>query len=133
MSLSSENQSLNEHSAPSITLTKAAKAQVCRSLEAGNNLNTKLRIYIIGGGCSGFQYGFKLDNNENADDIIIELPSESEKYPIIKVIIDALSFQYLSGSEIDYVLNLQGARYVVKNPNAETTCGCGSSFSLKEE
>lgn len=117
---------------PNISLTESAKKQVSRLLEQEGNQNAGLRVYIIGGGCSGFQYGFKLDHTENSDDIVIEQTTGSETLPTFKVIIDALSFQYLSGSEIDYVLNLQGARYLVTNPNAETTCGCGSSFSLKE-
>ncbi len=121
------------HQHSSVTLTPSAEAQVCRLLEQDDNQNAKLRIYIVGGGCSGFQYGFKLDANVNADDIIIEQSIDSKTEPTLKIIIDALSFQYLVGSEIDYVVNLQGARYVVRNPNAETTCGCGSSFSLKEE
>ena len=90
-----------------------------------NILDMKLRIYIIGGGCSGFQYGFKLDNEMNEDDMLIVQNG-------ISIVVDALSAQYLIGAKIDYIENLQGARFMVSNPNAETTCGCGSSFSLKE-
>lgn len=137
------------HSQPEIQLSPAAKAQVLKLLKQTGKENAKLRVYIIGGGCSGFQYGFKLDELVNADDTLIEIDASSMQdqntedtqtgdgkthlNSIIQVVIDALSFQYLMGSEIDYVVNLQGARYAVKNPNAETTCGCGSSFSLKEE
>jgi iron-sulfur cluster insertion protein len=129
------NSSVSSQSSqhPNVTLTPAAQKQVVHLLEKNGNQAAHLRVYIIGGGCSGFQYGFKLDTELNSDDIILEQKTESITLPLIKIVIDALSFQYLIGSEIDYVLNLQGARYVVRNPNAETTCGCGSSFSLKEE
>lgn len=159
--LEQNQQALGQHAEqepkPTVTLTKSAEKQVCRLLQQNGNGNAKLRIYIIGGGCSGFQYGFKLDQHENSDDIILEQSLEVDSQisaavikenidtsnnsnnttndsniKSIKIIIDALSFQYLVGSEIDYVVNLQGARYVVRNPNAETTCGCGSSFSLKD-
>jgi len=83
----------------------------------------KLRVFVRGGGCSGFQYGFQFDHAQNEDDFAVENRG-------VTLLVDALSFQYLMGSEIDYRDDLQGARFVVKNPNASTTCGCGSSFAV---
>jgi len=82
-----------------------------------------LRVYIQGGGCSGFQYGFALENEENQDDLVVETEG-------VKLLVDPMSFQYLMGAEIDYLEDLQGARFVINNPNATTTCGCGSSFGI---
>jgi len=105
-----------------ITFTEAALARIQYLMANKENQNLKLRICIEGGGCSGFQYNFDLDDQSNADDILIN-----------KVIVtDPMSNQFLLGARLDYIENLQGARFVVINPNAETTCGCGSSFSLKE-
>jgi len=114
------------HTLEPLSFSEAAVAQVKNLITADGNENLKLRIYIVGGGCSGFQYGFGFDEKMNEDDIIIEKDS-------VKIVVDALSVQYLMGAEVDYTENLQGAQFVVRNPNAETTCGCGSSFSLKEE
>ena len=85
--------------------------------------DTSLRVYIEGGGCSGFQYGFQLETEQHDDDIVIEEAG-------IKMLVDSLSIQYLMGAEVDYLDDLMGARFLVKNPNASTTCGCGSSFSI---
>ena len=82
-----------------------------------------LRVYIQGGGCSGFQYGFALEDQENQDDMVVETEG-------VKLLVDPMSFQYLMGSEIDYLEDLQGARFVINNPNATTTCGCGASFGI---
>jgi iron-sulfur cluster insertion protein len=82
-----------------------------------------LRVYIQGGGCSGFQYGFALEDQENQDDMVVETHG-------VKLLVDPMSFQYLMGSEIDYLEDLQGARFVINNPNATTTCGCGASFGI---
>ncbi len=109
-----------------ITLTDSAISKVKNLISVNGNQNLKLRIYIVGGGCSGFQYGFTLDEKINEDDIVISKDS-------ITMLVDALSSQYLIDAEVDYIENLQGARFIVHNPNAETTCGCGSSFSIKEE
>lgn len=105
-----------------IILTDNAKHKIKELLKSEND-NMKLRVYITGGGCSGFEYGFTLDDNENTDYIIFE----KESAPTI---IDPLSLQYLFDSTIDFVENLEGSRFVIKNPNATTTCGCGSSFSI---
>ena len=83
----------------------------------------KLRVYIMGGGCSGFSYGFKLDEKQLDGDYDIEKNG-------VTVLVDPMSYQYLEGITIDYLEDLQGARFIVSNPNAKTTCGCGSSFSI---
>jgi iron-sulfur cluster insertion protein len=89
--------------------------------EEGNN-DLKLRVYVSGGGCSGFKYGFTFDEEINEDDTCIEKSG-------VTVLIDSMSIQYLSGAEIDYKEDVNGAQFVIRNPNATTTCGCGSSFS----
>jgi iron-sulfur cluster insertion protein len=109
-----------------ILLTASAIAKVQKLITEEGNPNLKLRIYIVGGGCSGFQYGFKFDENLNEDDIVIPAGP-------ITAVVDALSVQYLMGAQVDYLEGLQGSRFAVSNPNAETTCGCGSSFALKED
>ena len=106
-----------------IEFTENAAAKVSRlKVEEGND-NLKLRVYITGGGCSGFQYGFTFDEEVNDDDTRIEKDG-------VTVLIDAMSIQYLAGSEIDYKEDLTGSQFVIRNPNAATTCGCGSSFSI---
>lgn len=90
-------------------------------LEEGNP-ELKLRVFVTGGGCSGFQYGFTFDEVSNEDDTIMEKNG-------VTLLIDPMSFQYLVGAEIDYSEGLQGSQFVIKNPNATSTCGCGSSFS----
>ena len=90
--------------------------------EEGND-NLKLRVYISGGGCSGFQYGFTFDEEVADDDTQVENGG-------VTVLVDAMSVQYLNGAEIDYKEDLSGAQFVIRNPNASTTCGCGSSFSV---
>lgn len=109
-----------------IRFTDSAVNKVKSLIESDVKKNLKLRVYIVGGGCSGFQYGFAFDENINEDDIIIEKDS-------VKMVVDALSVQYLMNAEVDYIESLQGSHFIVRNPNAETTCGCGSSFSIKEE
>jgi iron-sulfur cluster insertion protein len=105
-----------------ITITESVIKKVSAIILEEGNPDLKLRIYVEGGGCSGFQYGFTLDEIKSDDDWeIITTP--------ITVLIDGLSAQHLEGAEIDYVENLMGARFNIKNPNATATCGCGSSFS----
>lgn len=106
-----------------VLFTKSAALKVRELIEEEQNPELKLRIYITGGGCSGFQYGFTFDENiENGDS-----KAESEG---VTLLIDPISYQYLTQAEIDYKEDLQGAQFVVRNPNATTTCGCGSSFSV---
>ncbi len=100
-----------------------AAGKVKALIEAEGNDALKLRVFVTGGGCSGFQYGFTFDEEIAEDDTLVDNMG-------VKMVIDPLSFQYLAGSEIDYEEGLEGSRFVVHNPKAKTTCGCGSSFSL---
>ncbi|MFU8765276.1 MAG: iron-sulfur cluster insertion protein ErpA [Haliea sp.] len=92
-------------------------------VEEEQNPSLKLRVYITGGGCSGFQYGFSFEDSAAEDDTVIEREG-------IAVLVDPMSFQYLVGSEVDYTEGLEGSRFIINNPNAATTCGCGASFSI---
>lgn len=107
-----------------IEITDSAVKKIADLLEEENNPNLKLRTFVQGGGCSGFQYGFTFDEDQAQDDHIVEKQG-------IKILIDSFSYQYLSGSKIDYREDLQGASFSISNPNATTTCGCGSSFSIE--
>lgn len=106
-----------------VNFTKSAALKVKELIEEEQNPELKLRIYITGGGCSGFQYGFTFDENIEDGDSLTETEG-------VKLLIDPISYQYLSTAEIDYKEDMQGAQFVVRNPNATTTCGCGSSFSV---
>jgi len=103
--------------------TPAAAAKVRELILEEANPALKLRVYITGGGCSGFQYGFTFDEKIEEGDVTVERDA-------VTLVVDPLSFQYLEGSEVDYSESLQGARFVIRNPNAATTCGCGSSFGI---
>jgi iron-sulfur cluster insertion protein len=105
-----------------LTVTEAAQTKITDILAEENNPALKLRMYVQGGGCSGMSYGFTLDEEQNEDDFEIPMKSTS-------VLVDAMSMQYVTGATIDYKDDLSGSQFVIKNPNAETTCGCGSSFS----
>ena len=107
----------------SLVFTSAAAAKVATLIEEEGNPELMLRIYVQGGGCSGFQYGFTFDEvvNEGDEKVITDG---------ITLLIDPMSVQYLMGAEVDYSEGLQGAQFVIRNPNASTTCGCGSSFSV---
>ena len=105
-----------------ITLDTSAIVKIKDLLEEENTPNLKLRIFVSGGGCSGFQYGFTFDEEINEDDTSVENGG-------VMVLIDSMSIQYLAGAEVDYKEDLSGAQFVIRNPNATTTCGCGSSFS----
>lgn len=107
----------------SINLSARAVQKVRELVIEEENSALKLRVYITGGGCSGFQYGFSFDEAVADDDTAIERDG-------VTVLVDSMSFQYLAGSEVDYTEGLEGSRFVINNPNAATTCGCGSSFSL---
>lgn len=107
----------------SINLSARAVQKVRELVTEEDNDDLKLRVFITGGGCSGFQYGFTFDEIAAEDDTAIE--SEG-----VTLLVDPMSFQYLVGSEVDYTEGLEGSRFVVTNPNATTTCGCGSSFSI---
>lgn len=107
-----------------LTFTDSAAAKVKQLITEESNFKLRLRVYIVGGGCAGFQYGFAFDEKQNADDTLLVKND-------VGLVVDAMSLQYLVGATIDYVESLQGAHFVVSNPNANTTCGCGSSFSPK--
>lgn len=107
----------------SINFTDNAAAKVSELIAEEDNQDLMLRVYVQGGGCSGFQYGFTFDEQANEDDTVVEKNG-------VKVLIDSMSIQYLSGAEIDYREDVSGSQFVIRNPNATTTCGCGSSFSV---
>ncbi|MFN7097374.1 MAG: iron-sulfur cluster insertion protein ErpA [Gammaproteobacteria bacterium] len=115
-----------------ITVTDSAALKVWELMEEENNLNLKLRVYIEGGGCSGFQYGFTFDEVVNEDDTQVEKSvTTGDKKITVILLVDAMSLQYLGGAEIDYKDDVEGERFIIRNPNAKTTCGCGSSFSTE--
>lgn len=106
-----------------ITLTESARIKIADILAEENNPDMRLRCYIQGGGCSGFSYGFTLDDTLNEDDF--EIPFDGGA-----ILVDSMSAQYLQGAELNYKEELMGASFVVTNPNASSTCGCGSSFAV---
>lgn len=106
-----------------ITITESASHKIVDLLAEENNPKLKLRTFVQGGGCSGFSYGFTLDEEVNEDDFIVHKDG-------LEILVDSMSMQYLQGSEIDFIDNLEGTQFVVRNPNAASTCGCGSSFSI---
>lgn len=108
---------------PSLVFTDAAASKVDELIREEANPNLKLRVFVSGGGCSGFQYGFTFDENVEEGDTQVNKAG-------VTLVIDPMSIQYLAGAEIDYREDLEGAQFVIRNPNATTTCGCGSSFSM---
>ena len=106
-----------------LVFTDNAANKVKELIAEEGNAELKLRVFVTGGGCSGFQYGFTFDEVSNEDDTVMEKNG-------VMLLIDPMSFQYLVGAEIDYTEGLQGSQFVIKNPNATSTCGCGSSFSV---
>jgi len=126
-----------------LIFTANAASKVWELIQEEGNFNLKLRVYVTGGGCSGFQYGFTFDEVVNEDDTVItkvitddaetsvegEDEGESEGSHSVQLLVDPMSFQYLAGAEIDYKEDIEGAQFIIRNPNAKTTCGCGSSFS----
>jgi iron-sulfur cluster insertion protein len=106
-----------------LVFTDAAARKALELILEERNPDLKLRVYISGGGCSGFQYGFMFDESTAEDDIAVTNDG-------VTLLVDPMSFQYLMGAEVDYTESLQGAQFVIRNPNASTTCGCGSSFSV---
>ena len=106
-----------------IQVTANALNKVRSLVEEEENPNLALRVYVTGGGCSGFQYGFSFEETVDDEDTLIEKDG-------VKVIVDAMSYPYLVGAKVDYQEGLQGSRFTVENPNASSTCGCGSSFSI---
>jgi iron-sulfur cluster insertion protein len=106
-----------------LVFTNAAATKVSALIQAEGNPNLMLRVFIQGGGCSGFQYGFSFDEEEKEGDTRVDTDG-------VTMLVDPMSLQYLMGAEVDYTESLQGSQFVIRNPNATTTCGCGSSFSV---
>jgi len=106
-----------------LIFSTAAADKVKELINGEDNDALMLRVFISGGGCSGFQYGFTFDEEVGEGDTVVENEG-------VKLLVDPMSFQYLSGAEIDYTEGMEGAQFVIRNPNASTTCGCGSSFSV---
>lgn len=106
-----------------INLTESCVTKLADLLAEEDNPNLKLRVFVNGGGCSGFTYGFTFDEDQNEDDFLIEKGA-------VKVLIDTMSYQYLVGATIDYIEDIRGSQFSISNPNATTTCGCGSSFGI---
>ena len=117
-------------SPPSVTVTQAAAQRIWTIMEEEQNQALNLRVYIEGGGCSGFQYGFKFDETINPQDQVVKTVMEDKSDQTVTLLIDPLSFQYLVGATIDYQNDINGEQFIIYNPNAKTTCGCGSSFTL---
>ena len=113
---------VTEMPAPLVFSDNAA-SKVKELIDEEGNAELKLRVFVQGGGCSGFQYGFTFDEVQNEDDTAMQKNG-------VTLLIDSMSFQYLAGAEIDYTEGLEGAQFVIKNPGAKSTCGCGSSFSV---
>ncbi|MFA6058591.1 MAG: iron-sulfur cluster insertion protein ErpA [Taibaiella sp.] len=121
-----------------LDFTTAAAKKVSALIQEEGNPNLNLRAYVVGGGCSGFSYGFTFDEVINDDDQVIEEEVEDDEGEggkggrghLVRLLIDPMSFQYLMGAQIDYTEGIEGAQFVIRNPNAQTTCGCGSSFSV---
>ncbi len=107
----------------SVQLSTSAARRVSQLKHEREEPDLFLRVFVQGGGCSGFQYGFQFESERDDEDLVVESGD-------VTVVVDPLSYQYLVGAEIDYLDDLQGSRFVVRNPNAATTCGCGSSFSI---
>jgi iron-sulfur cluster insertion protein len=105
-----------------LEFTSDAASKVSELIEEEQNPELKLRVFVQGGGCSGFQYGFTFDEQQQEDDSVVDRDG-------VRLLIDPMSFQYLIGSKIDFRDDLEGARFIINNPNASTTCGCGSSFA----
>ena len=107
----------------SIAVTDSACARIKSAMDSNNELGSKFRIYVTGGGCSGFQYGFKFDSEVAFDDDVVEFENFS-------ILLDSMSYPYLFGSTLDFIEDLSGSKFVIENPNAQTTCGCGESFTI---
>ena len=122
MSIATETVTTEEAVPAVLTLTLSAADKIKTLIEDEGNPDLKLRVFVTGGGCSGFQYGFTFDESVGDGDTEVEQHG-------VRLLVDPMSYEYLAGAEIDYTEGLEGAQFVIKNPNAVTTCGCGSSFS----
>jgi iron-sulfur cluster insertion protein len=118
-------------SSPAILFSVSAADKVSSLIAEEDNPHLNLRVVINGGGCSGFQYGFTFDETIQMDDTVVtQFSTEGQA---VRLLVDSISYQYLHNAEIDYVKGIQGEQFVIRNPNAKTTCGCGSSFSIDDE
>lgn len=136
------SNSLSAEPSQQVIFTFAAAQKVWELMVEEENLNLKLRAFVTGGGCSGLQYGFTFEEDVNDDDTVITVSLKEEEadeeggdegsggQKLVQLLIDPMSFQYLMGAEIDYKEGVEGAQFVIRNPNAKTSCGCGSSFSV---
>ncbi|KTC88987.1 iron-sulfur cluster insertion protein ErpA [Fluoribacter dumoffii] len=115
-----------------IHFSVSAADKVAELIREEDNLNLNLRVSITGGGCSGFQYGFSFDEEIHEDDTVV-VQHCSDGVSTVKLLVDSMSYPYLHDAEIDYIQGIQGEQFVIRNPNAKTTCGCGSSFSIDED
>ena len=114
---------MSENISKSLNLTDSALSRISSVMNANKDLGSKFRVYVTGGGCSGFQYGFKFDSEIAFDDDVIDFDNFS-------VLLDSMSYPYLFGSTLDFIEDLSGSKFIIKNPNAKTTCGCGESFTI---
>ena len=114
---------MSENIIKSLNLTNNALARISSVMNSNTELGNKFRVYVTGGGCSGFQYGFKFDDNPSGDDDILDFEG-------FTILLDSLSYPYLYGATLDYVEDLSGSKFLITNPNAKTTCGCGESFTV---
>ena len=121
--MQTDTQSTAPAAPPPVVFTDAAATKVGELIKEEQNPDLKLRVFISGGGCSGFQYGFTFDENREEGDSQVENLG-------VKLLVDPMSVQYLMGAEIDYKEDLSGAQFIIRNPNAQTTCGCGQSFTV---
>lgn len=117
-----------------LNFTTHAAKKVWELIEEEGNFNLKLRVYVTGGGCSGFQYGFTFDESIQPDDAVISksIAENEQDGGSVTLLVDSLSIQYLNGAEIDYKEDIDGEQFIIRNPKAKTTCGCGSSFTLDD-
>jgi len=114
---------VQQQMATPLFFSDSAVAKVRELIEEEGNSGLKLRVFVTGGGCSGFQYGFSFDEDQDEEDTVIERDG-------VYLLVDPMSYQYLVGATVDYQEGLQGSQFIVQNPNASSTCGCGSSFSI---
>lgn len=133
-SVSEQNLASYEMPLPALVITDNAANKIGELMAEEENFQLKLRVFITGGGCSGFQYGFSFDETINEDDTVISKtilkPAGADKDTInVQLLVDPMSLVYLIGAEIDYKSDLTGEQFIIRNPNAKTTCGCGSSFA----
>lgn len=113
-----------------LSVTEPAALKVWELIKEEGNDKLKLRVYVTGGGCSGLQYGFTFDETVQPEDVVVgKVIDADDMKPQIQVLVDSLSLQYLNGAEIDYKNDIEGEQFIIRNPNAKTTCGCGSSFT----